>query len=241
MSESDRELALKRINFGDFKFLLEFFKVLPGMPSLSEAARHLEISGAENLHHRLKRILRNLGNHPPINEGTKVTKAGRELEAIIQDLFKTAHPILSGEPKETPTAGKRKARRTVRLAMPEVMTNRSYTDLLRKLHRQPWADGLELVMRRASPSRLHEFSNFATTRTGERPYDLVMTLSQAPAGHHQKAKHRKGAPPSAIANLRRVLLVLNNDEIVEASTAGAWPDERRLQDRPIYFPPARSM
>ena len=77
MSRGDEERALRRLNFSDLKFLQDFFRVLPGSPSLSEAARQLDISREENLHHRLRRVLRNLDDHPPVNDGTKTRARGK--------------------------------------------------------------------------------------------------------------------------------------------------------------------
>lgn len=224
MIRSDEDGKLRRLNFSDLKFLHDFLKHLHGTPklkSLSEAARRLDISRDENLHHRLKRVLGYvgyLGNHPPINDGIRITEEGRKLEAVLNELLRTARPLLSS---------KMGTRSVVRLAMPEVMTNGPFTDLLRKINKQAWAADLDLEVRRFPPRYLEK-----ARREQKGHFDLVMTLSGTDV-KRDKPSNRSGA------NLRRVLLVLNNDELVGKSRIGSWPDEDALHGRPVYLAPTR--
>ena len=229
MARSDEERVLSLLNFGDLLFLRNYFEALPLSESLSDAAKRLDISKEENLHHRLKRILKRL-NRPPVNAGTKLTRGGEELSALLDEIWRAAGPILP--------ASTRQSRRVVRLAMPEVMTGRSFVDLLRRINNQPWGSDVELVMRRLSPERLAA----EVARQSRWPDDLVMTLSssRAPAaGTPPRLRKVRRQSPLARADLRRVLLVLNNDPLVGKERGGSWFDPEDLRGRSIYLPPAR--
>lgn len=222
----EKDFILRRLTFGDIKFLRDFFAAMPRSDSMTEVASHLKIRNPANLHHRLNRALEHFGVTAKIYEGNRLTHEGEALAAQVNELWKgpVAHLVHQ----------RRSGRITVQLAMPEVITGRSFFELLRRLHDQAWGDKVELVAKRLPPSRL-----IYAAETGKGQYDLILTLAAVPSRRKQRDKSTRPRP-TMTAVLRRVLLCLNDDPIVRQAWTGGTPavaKDEWIRGRPLYLPP----
>jgi hypothetical protein len=231
MPDRDDDEAL-RVTFEDIRFLRRFFKNFAGADSLKEVAKRLGYEdSAQSFHHRLSRALEHLGYESRIYDKIKMrlTREGQDLEEWVRTVWETAAPGL-------PTRSRR-ARKPVYLAMPEVMTGRSFSELIGRLWDHGLGEDLDLVTRRMSPKRL---ADAATNSRGRD--DLVMTLSAAP-DPNAKAKagaKRTAKPSSSFADLQRVLIVRNSDPLVVADrTVGLSRTD--IGKHPIYLPPIETL
>lgn len=221
MDDNDTEALLRRLTFSDVKFLRDFFAALDGAETLAEVGRRLKIPNAANLHHRLARARRHFAQWGPVNVGTRLTPEGEELSARVKEIWRSSAPLLPLRP--------RSSRLAVHIAMPEVMTGRSFTELVRRLQEQAWGNELDLITRRDSPARLA-----TAVETSKGRDDLVMTLTRA----NESTSSPRAAPKKKVAstNLRRVLIALNGDPMAARGRPGGVALEL-LRNRAIYLPP----